>query len=61
MGLALLEPESEVIFAGDGACNVAGCGCQGFLLFVGDTQADPICVGRNAAGGTCDHLKSQHG
>ena len=51
--------ESEIITGGTGACTVEGCGCQAFVS-AQSTAPDPTCVGRNAAGGTCNHLMSEH-
>jgi hypothetical protein len=51
--------ENETIIGGTGSCIVSGCGCQGFVS-LGSTAPDPTCIGVNAAGGTCDHLMSQH-
>ncbi len=48
--------------AGTGPCMVAGCGCEAFSA----SPAGPnfpgggTCIGRNAAGGTCNHRKDQH-
>lgn len=51
--------ECEIIIDGAGACTVAGCGCQAFVS-AASTAPDPTCIGRNAAGGTCNHLMSEH-
>jgi hypothetical protein len=55
------EPQGkEIIIGGDGNCTVQGCGCQAFVKAPSSTSPDPTCVGLNAAGGTCNHLMSQH-
>jgi hypothetical protein len=43
---------------GTGSCNVAGCGCQAFSAAPGGSGTH--CIGRNSAGGTCNHLKDEH-
>jgi hypothetical protein len=45
---------------GVGPCMVAECGCREFIKALGSTAEDPTCVGANAAGGSCNHLKSEH-
>lgn len=39
-----------------GACKVSGCGCQAFSA----AGSQDHCIGRNAAGGTCNHQIAQH-
>jgi len=51
--------ENETIVLATGSCTVSGCGCQAFVS-AQSTAPDPTCIGRNAAGGTCNHLMSEH-
>lgn len=41
----------------EGTCKVEGCGCQGFSAAPGSNSH---CIGRNSAGGTCNHSKDEH-
>lgn len=50
--------DNERFIAGTGACNVAGCGCQSFSAAGGGSGTH--CIGRNSAGGTCNHSKDEH-
>ena len=43
---------------GEGSCKVAECGCQAFVAAPGGSGTH--CIGRNAAGGTCNHSKDEH-
>ena len=43
---------------GTGSCKVSGCGCKGFVAAGGGSGTH--CIGRNAAGGTCNHSKDEH-
>jgi len=44
--------------AGTGYCKITGCGCQGFSPASG--RYNYHCIGKNAAGGTCNHLINDH-
>jgi hypothetical protein len=46
------------LWAGTGACQVAGCGCGGYVAPQGGSTT--YCIGKNAANGTCGHGQSQH-
>lgn len=39
---------------GTGPCKVAGCGCPGYK------GSEGTCFNLNSAGGTCNHLESDH-
>jgi hypothetical protein len=43
---------------GNGSCRIGGCGCQAFNAAPGGSGTH--CIGRNAAGGTCNHSKDEH-
>lgn len=45
------------LLQGTGSCKVAGCGCT---AFVPAATSVPHCIGKNAAGGTCNHSGDQH-
>ena len=55
----LQRDEQDIIIGGTGACTVEGCGCQAFVS-AQSTAPDPTCIGINAAGGTSNHLMSEH-
>ena len=44
---------------GTGSCRTPGCGCSQFVAPLGSPGSNH-CIGVNAAGGTCNHLKSDH-
>ena len=43
---------------GTGPCTIEGCGCEAFVPAPGGSGTH--CIGRNAAGGTCNHLIDEH-
>jgi hypothetical protein len=47
---------------GTGKCTVSGCGCKGYSSPPGgpDIPGGDSCIGKNSAGGTCNHTKAQH-
>lgn len=59
MDVTVQPDEDDAITDGTGRFTVPDCGCQSFLPSA-STALDATCIGRNAAGGTCNHLKSQH-
>jgi hypothetical protein len=52
-----LKPADVNLLKGTGKCTVSGCGCTGF---VAAATTEPHCIGKNAAGGTCNHSGNQH-
>ena len=49
---------STASWAGTGSCKISGCGCKAFSAAIGPDS--PHCIGRNSAGGTCNHLMDEH-
>lgn len=52
------EKNANAEAAGTGSCKVAGCGCEAFVAAPGGSGNH--CIGRNAAGGTCNHNQDEH-
>ena len=50
----LQEEHNHNHIMGAGACKVAGCGCPKYI------DSEGTCFNTNSAGGTCNHLESDH-